>query len=377
MPSDGMMALSAACLALALCGGLLTFRGAVPAARHLRVIFACLAGLTSFPLTASLNRELAIWHLPLLLPLLLGLSPAVFLYVRARTGRSALGRSDLWHGAAPALGALIALAVSMLPDATRLMILGEGVLPPGGFARGLVLIAFILIITAPLVSLGYLWASVKRLRRHRAFLKERLSNLDKRELRWVDGLIISLVALWAAAGLALFSDNLAGRLWVSGEAVMAVAAAALMVILAFALSPEPAGAPLVASGAPAREKYERSALSPTDAVALAQKIDAAMRDDALYLDANLSLDKLARQVRGAPDYVSQTLNAHMGTTFFDYVAAWRVRAAQRLLVEGDKSVLEIAIEVGFNSRSTFYKAFKRETGLTPSAYRAQPPSPAR
>jgi AraC-like DNA-binding protein len=40
-------------------------------------------------------------------------------------------------------------------------------------------------------------------------------------------------------------------------------------------------------------------------------------------------------------------------------------------------VLEIAIELGFNSRSTFYKAFKRETGLTPSAYRAQPPSTVR
>jgi AraC-like DNA-binding protein len=377
MPSDGMMALSAACLALALCGGLLTLRSAVPAARHLLVIFACLAGLTSFPLIASLNRELAIWHLPVLLPLLLGLSPAVFVYVRARTAAlDANASSDLSrHGVLPGLGAVIAVAVLALPEAARLMIVGEGVLPPGWFARGLVLIAFILIITAPLVSLGYLWASVKRLRRHRVWLKERLSNLDKRELRWVDGLITSFVALWAAAGLALLSDNLAGRLWVSGEAVMAVAAAALMVILAFALSPEPDlqmdPASATDSSASVREKYERSALSPAGADALAQKIDAAMRDDALYLDANLSLDKLARQVRGAPDHVSQTLNAHMETTFFDYVAAWRVSAAQRLLVEGKKSVLEIAIEVGFNSRSTFYKAFKRETGLTPSAYRAQ------
>jgi AraC-like DNA-binding protein len=371
MPSDAMMALSAACLALALCGGLLTLRSGVPAARELLVMFACLAGLTGFPLTASLNRELALWHLPQLLPLLLALSPSVFVYVRARTGGLGLSRPDLWHGALPALGAAVTLAVLALPEATRLMILGEGVLPPGWFARGLILIAFILIITAPLVSLGYLWASVKRLRRRRAWLKQRLSNLDKRELRWVDGLIASLIALWATAGLALFSDNLAGGLWVSGEAVIAVAAASLILLLAFALSADPASAPQAATAAPLREKYQRSALSPERAKQLASKLETAMREEALYLDPNLSLDRLASHVRGAPDHVSQTLNAHMQTTFFDYVARWRVEAAKQLLAEGAASVLEIAIDVGFNSRSTFYKAFKRETGLTPSAYRAQ------
>jgi len=61
----------------------------------------------------------------------------------------------------------------------------------------------------------------------------------------------------------------------------------------------------------------------------------------------------------------------MDTTFFDYVARWRVEAAKQHLASNQASVLEIAIDVGFNSRSTFYKAFKRETGVTPSAFRAQ------
>ncbi|MBL4544564.1 MAG: helix-turn-helix transcriptional regulator [Oceanicaulis sp.] len=69
--------------------------------------------------------------------------------------------------------------------------------------------------------------------------------------------------------------------------------------------------------------------------------------------------------------MSQTLNGHLGTTFFDYVARWRVQAAQPLLLAQEASVLTIALEVGFNSRSTFYKAFKRETGLTPKDYQKQ------
>lgn len=42
-----------------------------------------------------------------------------------------------------------------------------------------------------------------------------------------------------------------------------------------------------------------------------------------------------------------------------------------LLLAGDKTVLDIAMEVGFNARSSFYKAFKKETGATPGEYRSR------
>jgi AraC-like DNA-binding protein len=41
------------------------------------------------------------------------------------------------------------------------------------------------------------------------------------------------------------------------------------------------------------------------------------------------------------------------------------------LLEENKNVLEVAMDVGFSSRSSFYKAFKRYTGLTPSEYKKQ------
>lgn len=95
-----------------------------------------------------------------------------------------------------------------------------------------------------------------------------------------------------------------------------------------------------------------------------------MQKDALYLDPNLSLQKLAQQVGALQNQVSQTLNQEIGTTFFDYVARWRIEASKPRIMAGSESVLTVALAVGFNSRSTFYKAFKRETGMTPKAYRA-------
>jgi len=107
----------------------------------------------------------------------------------------------------------------------------------------------------------------------------------------------------------------------------------------------------------------------TPAAQIAQRLDAAMARDRLHLDANLSLTKLARHVATPANLVSQTLNDHVGATFFDYVAKWRIEAAKPLIAAGEMSVLAVALEVGFNARSTFYKAFRRESGLTPQAYR--------
>ena len=117
-------------------------------------------------------------------------------------------------------------------------------------------------------------------------------------------------------------------------------------------------------------KYARSALTGEHMGKLAGRIETAMRKDALYLDPGLSLQKLSRHVGAIPNQVSQTLNQEIGATFFDYVARWRIDASRPLILKGDASVLSVAFDVGFNSRSAFYNAFKRETGMTPKDYQA-------
>lgn len=86
----------------------------------------------------------------------------------------------------------------------------------------------------------------------------------------------------------------------------------------------------------------------------------------------MTLAQLAEQVNIPAHYVSQVINEKLATSFLDFVNGYRVKAAQAKLIDPKLShytILSIAYEAGFNSKSTFYTAFKKVTGMTPSQYR--------
>ncbi|MEM9619930.1 MAG: AraC family transcriptional regulator [Pseudomonadota bacterium] len=375
-----MIALSAATTAIAAAGVLSAVRGADAGRARLYLIamFVLFAGVASIPLVVAFARDLYVFYMPAVLPMLLALPPAVYHYVAARTAETAPQSTPLaihWRdGVLPAAGMTITLGYWLLPATSRTAMFVDGEMPPGVAPSALAFATFALIFFWSLASFGYLVATLRRLGAFRARLKDLYSNTDTRELRWVDWLMAFLVALWGAAALSLISDNFGPGLVFPGEIVFVLAAALLLFVIAFASIPPTAEAveangPVTAPDNGPQEKYARSALSEDHARRLAKRIEKAMREDALYLDANLSLQKLSRHVGAPPNLASQTLNEEIGSTFFDYVAHWRIEAAKPRILSGKASILAIALEVGFNSRSTFYKAFKRETGMTPNAFR--------
>ncbi|MCV3271352.1 helix-turn-helix domain-containing protein [Roseobacter sinensis] len=143
-----------------------------------------------------------------------------------------------------------------------------------------------------------------------------------------------------------------------------------------AVPPMP-GAPFEAVDGDAA-KYEKSALTFDRAECIRAKLLRAMQQDQLHRDPNVTLTALAQRLGVSTNRLSQTLNVHMGQSFFDFVNGLRVNEAIPLLLQSDKTVLEIAYEVGFNSRSSFDTAFKARTGCTPSEFKtadgAAPPS---
>ena len=137
----------------------------------------------------------------------------------------------------------------------------------------------------------------------------------------------------------------------------------------------PANLPVTANGeeiAPAREsgKYAKSSLDLTARNRIQRKLHEAMAQRRLHCDNQLNLRTLCQHIRENPHYVSQVINQDLATTFHDLVNRHRIEDAKAALVAApDKSVLDISLETGFNSKSTFNTAFRQYTGMTPSAYR--------
>lgn len=91
-----------------------------------------------------------------------------------------------------------------------------------------------------------------------------------------------------------------------------------------------------------------------------------------YIDPTLTLQKLASEIEIPEKQLSFLINHQIGKHFFDYINDFRIKEAKVLLSDQrDLTVLEVLYDVGFNSKSSFYTAFKKHIGLTPTQFRNQ------
>jgi AraC-like DNA-binding protein len=90
-----------------------------------------------------------------------------------------------------------------------------------------------------------------------------------------------------------------------------------------------------------------------------------------YLDPELSLKKLSENVSIPVRQLSQLINENSGSNFYDFINSFRIEMAKKQLIisEKEKTVSEIFYESGFNTKSSFNTAFKKETGMTPTEFR--------
>ncbi len=112
-----------------------------------------------------------------------------------------------------------------------------------------------------------------------------------------------------------------------------------------------------------------SVLAESDEVKLAFHELKKQLGQGLFKDNELSLAKLAESSGLNVHLASKAINECSGGNFYDWVNLYRVEKAKSLLLESDIQISRICYDVGFNSKSTFYAAFKKVTGLTPGNYR--------
>lgn len=121
-----------------------------------------------------------------------------------------------------------------------------------------------------------------------------------------------------------------------------------------------------------KEKYERSGLTETKSCEYLARLTKYMEDEKPYLDARITVDALAHQLCISKNHLTQILSEKLDKNFYQYINEYRVDAFKKLVDDPDchsKTLLALAYDSGFNSKSTFNTAFKKIEGVTPSQYR--------
>ncbi|KQC30239.1 helix-turn-helix domain-containing protein [Flagellimonas eckloniae] len=107
---------------------------------------------------------------------------------------------------------------------------------------------------------------------------------------------------------------------------------------------------------------------------LKQNLEFILDSQKPYLDEDLTLGKLAKQLSTTDKKLSILLNQYLNTTFYDLINSYRVTTViEKMKQDEYKSynLFGIACDSGFKSRTSFNRIFKKETGLSPSAYKAK------
>ncbi|QFU20561.1 helix-turn-helix transcriptional regulator [Shewanella eurypsychrophilus] len=115
-------------------------------------------------------------------------------------------------------------------------------------------------------------------------------------------------------------------------------------------------------------KQYRSSVTSTQAKQVITNLTQLM-EDGIYKDSKLSLSKLASQLQTSTHHLSQIINQQTQGNYFDLINEYRIKHAKQLLIDGKMSVIDIAYEVGYNSKSSFYTEFKRRTETTPHKFK--------
>jgi AraC-like DNA-binding protein len=121
-----------------------------------------------------------------------------------------------------------------------------------------------------------------------------------------------------------------------------------------------------------KPKYLTSSLSEDDARKYIKSLLNLMEKDRPWLDEKLTISELADKLKMQRHHLTQIINENLGKNFYTFINEYRLEEVKKMIADPKKqnyTILAIAYECGFNSKSTFNTLFKNYTGLTPSDYR--------
>lgn len=165
-------------------------------------------------------------------------------------------------------------------------------------------------------------------------------------------------------------------LWMTIAALLLTAAALLIILYRKRRSTETIGmgaAPITEAAETGEEEEEAEESDKTNTgTELMRQISQLMVQEQLYLDSDLKLADLATRLHTNRNAVSACINSQRGYSFSQFISNYRVEHAKQLLRQHpDMKMTEVWMQSGFTTESSFFRAFKAATGLTPTEWKAE------
>lgn len=325
--------------------------------------------------------------IPLPYPLIHG--PFLFLYTAALTRQQSKNKITwVFHFLPVIILSLLLLPFFRLTTAEKIAVYRN----KGAGYEDLMNIFFIAIVIS---GIAYVTASLVLLHRYRKSIENEFSNTDKINLGWLRYLVHGIAFIWIV--VILGDDPM-----VFGTVVLFVFFLGYFGIRQVGIfsssTPQNNKLPVSTSGntpnesitltyneeLPDREgnqtgtstmtpkiKYEKSGLDEEKADRIYQQLVGCMSTQKLFTDSELTLGGLAKTLEVHPNHLSQVVNSYERKNFYDYINSQRVEEFKKLAPQPanrNYTLLSLAYECGFNSKTSFNRNFKKATGVSPTEW---------
>lgn len=212
----------------------------------------------------------------------------------------------------------------------------------------------------------YICLSILSLQKYKKEISKQYSNIDKINLNWVYYLIIGISVVWI---LVILKDD---TITFTSVVVFVLLAAYFGISKAGILNLSETKTDIKEEDIPDHSeisvKYQKSALSEATIHMIYENLAYKMKSEKLFKDPELNLNTIASTLEIHPNILSQVINSVENKNFYDYINTQRIEEFKRIAVlpENQKfTILSLAFESGFNSKTSFNRNFKKYVKCSP------------
>jgi len=287
--------------------------------------------------------------------------PFLYLYTALLTGKKITKLNCILHFMPTILVYAVLSDFFILPIAEKILVYEN---------QGVDYATILKIIHLAVIPSGviYIVFSLLLLKEHRKNISDQLSYVEKINLKWLSKLMIGMGIIWLSV---LFGNDITTFtcvdlfiLYIGYFGVKQVG------IFTNKIDAQPQHNEEITPPI----KYQKSAVGEMLLSEIHFELLKLMDQKKLFKDPSLSLNYLAKQLNVHSNSLSQVINTLENKNFYDYINELRINEFKTIVVfpENQKfTLLSLAYEVGFNSKTSFNRNFKKSTGLSPTAYLSQ------